>query len=120
MCTHVPDVGSHVSFSAPQEFNLLVGCKISLGVNEILDRCALELQGSQGEEAEEVDFDIVEEEYVSTGVNDTYSADVAGEIEKTVEEQMMAVANPQLQSDSDGSSEFLIAASFESWRGLHR
>ena len=120
MCTHVPDVGSHVSFLADQEFNLLVGCKISDSVETILDKCAEELQGSQGEEAEEVDFDIVEEEYVSTGVNDTFSADVAGEIQQTVEEQMMAVANPQLQSASDGISEFVVAASFESWRGLHR
>jgi len=120
MCTHVPDAGSHVSFSTSQEFNLLVGCKISMPVDEILAKCAEELQASQGEEAEEVDFDIIEEEYVGNGVNDTYAADVGAEIDETSTEQMMAQANPQLQSDNDGTSQFIIAASFESWRGLHR
>ncbi|GMI13258.1 hypothetical protein TrVE_jg12576 [Triparma verrucosa] len=120
MCTTVPDSGSHVSFMSPQEFNLLVGCKLSDDEDDIVAQCAQLIEAGTDEEAEEIDFDIVEEEYVGSSVNDTYSADVGAELDASVEMQMEASANPQNQADGSGQSGFVIAASFDSWRGAHR
>ncbi|GMH59070.1 hypothetical protein TL16_g02750 [Triparma laevis f. inornata] len=120
MCTTVPDSGSHVSFMSPQEFNLLVGCKLSDEEDVILAQCAQLMEAGSEEESEEIDFDIMEEEYVGTSVNDTYSADVGGELDASSTLQMEASANPQNQADESGQSGFIIAASFDSWRGTHR
>ena len=100
MCTYVPDTGSHTTFVAEQKFSLLNGCEMKLSVDNVIDECAALLGESSSEEMEEVDFDIVEEEYMPLDVNDTYAADVAAELDSLVELQVTSDANPQLQADS--------------------
>ena len=99
LCTYVPDTGSHATFFADQKLSVLNGCEMKASVDEVIDECAALLDEAASEESEEIDFDLVEEEHVPVTVNDTYAADVAAELDASMELEVTANANPQIQAD---------------------
>ena len=63
ICSHVPDDGVHVSFTAERSFSIFSGSMLSVSGDEIMDKCvSLFSENVVEDENSAVDWDIMEED----------------------------------------------------------
>jgi len=116
ICSHVPDDGVHVSFTAERSFSIFSGSMLSVSGDEIMDKCvSLFSENVVEDENSAVDWDIMEED-----LGGELGADVLAELDAVEGLQSAADANALQQADS--GKKIIIAAHYNSWKqeGVNR
>jgi len=104
-CSHVPDDGSQVSFTAETHFSVTEGCTIEASADDLLKRCASEFVALENEADEVIEITNEDEETDDVAAAELAIQDIGSEI----------LATPTASNTNVGGT-VVIAASYTNWR----